>query len=104
MKKVIENININLKRRYNKVKKLIRKGYWFRALDYIDKITHKADIDISLERPDIAILEYNILQNEIEVLEIKAYSRGVYTVLRLTYVKNKRELTIDVEQSVLISQ
>jgi len=104
MEKVIENIDINLKNRYNRVKRLLRKGYWLKALDPIDKIARKADIYLSLVRPDIVVLEYNNLQNEVEVLEIKTYNRGVYTELRLTYVKNKKELTISVEQSVSISQ
>ena len=104
MEKVIENIDISLKYKYKKMYKLLKKGFWRDAWRYIEKTTHKANIFLDLAYPEIVAIDYNNLQNEVEVLEIKTYNRGVYTELRLTYVKNKKELTISVEQSVSISQ
>jgi len=104
VEKVIENIDISLKYKYKKMYKLLKKGFWRDAWRYIEKTTRKANIFLDLAYPEIVAIDYNNLQNEVEVLEIKTYNRGVYTELRLTYVKNKKELTISVEQSVSISQ
>ena len=101
MKKVIENIDISMKYRYNKVKKLIRKGYLLEALRYINKITRKADIYIDPLRPEIMILEYNNIDN-IETLRIETFHGGVLTVIQLTNVKDKRELTIEITRTILM--
>ena len=104
MQKTISNINTSLKYKYKKMYKLLKRGFWRDAWRYIEKTTRKANIFLDLAYPEIVAIDYNNLQDEIEVLEIRTYNRGVYTVLRLTYVKNKKELTISVEQSVFISQ
>jgi hypothetical protein len=83
---------------------MLKRGYWREAWRYIEKTTRKANIFLDLGYPEIIMIDYNNLQNEIEVLEIKTYSKGVYTDLRLTYVKNKKELTISVKQFVNIPQ
>ena len=104
MQKTINNINTSLKYKYKKMHKLLKRGFWRDAWRYIEKTTRKANIFLDLAYPEIVAIDYSNLQDEIEVLEIRTYNRGVYTELRLTYVKNKKELTISVEQSVFISQ
>lgn len=104
MQETISNINTSLKYKYKKIYKLLKRGFWRDAWRYIEKTTRKANIFLDLGYPEIVAINYNNLGSEVEVLEIRAYSKGVYTELRLTYVKNKRELTISVEQSVFISQ
>jgi hypothetical protein len=93
-----------LKYKYKKIYKLLKRGFWRDAWKYIEKTTRKANIFLDLGYPEIVAVNYNNLDNDIEVLTITVYSKGVYTELRLTYVKNKKELTISVEQSVFISQ
>ena len=101
VEKVIENININLRKRYSRVRRLLRKGYWLRALDPIDKIARKADIYISLDRPDIVTLEYKNI-GSIESMRIETFHGGVFTIIQLTNVKDKRELTIKVIRTILM--
>jgi hypothetical protein len=83
---------------------MLKRGYWRDVWKYIEKTTRKANIFLDLGYPEIVMIDYNNLQNEIEVLTIMAYSRGVYTELGLTYVKNKKELTVSVKQFVDIPQ
>jgi hypothetical protein len=104
MQKHISNVDISLKFRYQKMLKLAKKGYWRELWRYLDKITRKANIFVDLAYPDITMLDYDILYNDIEILTVMAYSRGVYTEITLTYVKSKRELTISARQFVDIPQ
>jgi hypothetical protein len=84
--------------------KLLKKGYLREMWRYLDKITRKANIFVDLAYPDITLLDYYTLYNDIEILTIITYSRGVYTEVMLTYIKSKRELTISIKQFVDIPQ
>jgi hypothetical protein len=83
---------------------MLKRGYWRDTWKYIEKTTRKANIFLDLGYPEIVMIDYNNLQNDIEVLTIMTYSKGVYTELRLTYVKNKKELTVSAKQFVDIPQ
>jgi len=100
----IDNVDISLKYRYQKMLKLAKKEYWREVWRYLDKITRKANIFIDLAYPDITMLEYDILYNDIEILTVTAYNKGVYTEITLTYIKSKRELTVSARQFVDIPQ
>jgi hypothetical protein len=84
--------------------KMLKRGYWRDTWKYIEKTTRKANIFLDLGYPEIVMIDYNNLQNEVEVLTIMTYSRGVYTEITLTYVKSKKELTISAKQFVDIPQ
>lgn len=104
MQGTISNINTSLKYKYKKIYKMLKRGYWRDTWKYIEKTTRKANIFLDLGYPEIVMIDYNNLQNDIEVLTIMTYSKGVYTELRLTYVKNKKELTVSAKQFVDIPQ